>query len=177
MLGGWTRRCASQPGGWTMIKVMAGGAAFFAAALLASAASADVYAEDLGKCMVKATSDADNITVIQWIYDAISLNPAIKSGGGISAAQKVADDKGMAALFDRLLFKDCRAESILAIKNEGAQGFYTSFELLGKTAMVKLTSDPKVSAGIGDFGKYIDKAEMRATFKEAGAESQLGPNN
>ncbi len=86
----------------------------------------------------------------------------------ITPEQKIANDQKMAALFERLLLVDCRAESKDALKYEGVAGFQSSFEVLGKAATMGLMTDPHAAASMTGFASYLDRDKLNALFKEAG---------
>jgi hypothetical protein len=134
-------------------------------------ANAGVYGDDLGKCLVKATSVEDRATFMAWLYGVMSLNPAVHDLSKITPAQLDETDHKVADLFGRLIFKDCRSEAVDAIKYEGVASFQSSFELFGKVAMTGLLEEPHVSAGVSAFAKDIDMGEMKKLVTEAGVKA------
>src|SRR5262249_28277691 len=54
-------------------------AAFAAALALARSATAGPYADDMAKCFVAATTSQDKTTLVQWMFAASSLHPAVKA--------------------------------------------------------------------------------------------------
>ena len=92
--------------------------AMVVAVLAPATASAGVYADDLGKCLVKATSVGDKATFTTWMFGVMSLNPAVHDLSKITPAQLNENDHKVAELFGRLVFKDCRTETLEAIKYE-----------------------------------------------------------
>jgi hypothetical protein len=136
--------------------------ALLAALQIPTPAVAGVYSDDLGKCLVARSTEAEKQQLVEWIFLAISLNPTIKPLTNISDAQRDAADKGMARLFESLLGESCATESALAIKYEGAAAFSQSFELLGKVAGQQMFGSPEVAAGSEKFAQYIDVAGLQA---------------
>jgi len=147
----------------------------FMAALLSSAASAGVYTDDLTKCLVKSSSADDQILLVQWIFSAFALNPAVAPLSSISAEQREEINKRTAALTERLLTVDCHKESVAAIKYEGITAISSGFQALGEVASRGLMNDPKVAAGMGDLDKYYDNGKLNELGQEAGVPAPAAP--
>ena len=145
-------------------------ATLLGACAAASVSVAGPYADDLGKCFVKSASPADNSVFMQWLFDAISLNPSI-AHGAVSENDRRIDNQKFAQLVSRFLFKDCRAQAVDALKYEGSQGMFGSFSLFGQTAAAGLMRDPKVSAEMGSFDDLLDKDGLKSLAKDAGVDS------
>jgi hypothetical protein len=122
---------------------------------------AGVYSDDLGKCLVNASTAEDKQQLVQWVFFAISLNPTIKPYANISAEQRVATDKKMAAVFEKLLGESCVREATEAMKYEGNLAFSESFRLLGQVAGREIFASPEVAAGTENFTQYIDIEKLR----------------
>src|SRR5580692_5230588 len=95
----------------------------FASVALLSMASvapalAGPYADDLSKCLVKSSSADDQLTLMKWIFAALSAHPAVKPLANISDSQRTEFNAKAGALFERLVTKDCRTESVAALKYE-----------------------------------------------------------
>jgi hypothetical protein len=129
----------------------------FGLAIAASApASAGVYSDDLGKCLVNASSAEEKQQLVQWMFFSIALNPAIKPYSNITPEQRDATNKAMAGLLEKLLGESCRAETQEAIRYEGNAAFAESFRLLGQVAGKEMFASPDVSAGSAEFTKHLD---------------------
>lgn len=131
-------------------------------------ARAGVYADDLGKCLVKSSSTDDQIALVQWIYSAMSAHPAVKPYSNFTPEQIDAVTRKGSGLFERLLTVDCRAEAVAALKYEGPSALESGFSLLGQIAMRNLMSEPHVVQNLANLGKDADAAKMNALFAEAG---------
>jgi hypothetical protein len=135
---------------------------FFPALVLLSALQlpgtghAGVYSDDLGKCLVSASTAQEKQQLVQWIFFSISLNPAIKPYSNITQEQREASDRDMAKLLGKLLGESCTNETKQAVKYEGSTAFSTSFRLLGEVAGREMFSSPEVSAGAEAFTNYLD---------------------
>jgi hypothetical protein len=135
---------------------------------LAGPAAADVYADALGKCMVDSSSEADRVTLVRWIFGAISVNPRLADMTKTTQADRDQMSRKLAALTQRLLTKDCRQQAVRALKNEGDAVFQAAFSILGRAATQSLMGDPATQREIGRFAEYLDKPSLQALAKEAG---------
>lgn len=135
-----------------------------AALLLASAApaSAGVYADDLGKCVVVHMSPQDQQDLIRWIFGAMALHPGIKPYAKISDEERDGFTRKAGHLIERLLTEDCRTQSETAIRNEGAPSIETAFKLAGEVAMRTLMTHPDVTANLATLDKYVDAQKIKA---------------
>ncbi len=151
-----------------MARSAIGAAAFAAIMFCSSAASAGVYTDDLGKCLVSSTNDSDKQQLVQWIFGAIAMNPSIKPYANISAEQRQVFDRNMAAIVERLLFNDCRKATVDALKYEGESSLEASFGVLGGVASRSMFNRPETTSAVSAYSTYIDKEKLAALFKEAG---------
>lgn len=142
-----------------------------AAAVHPAPAHAGVYGDDLAKCLVERTSDADKILLAQWIYTVISVHPSAASLGKISDADREAVAERAGKVFETLLTDSCREQAAKTIKYEGTDALGNGFKVLGEIAMTTLLGDPGVSAESQNFVKYVDQAKITAALTaEAAAE-------
>lgn len=88
---------------------------------LAAPATAGVYSDDLGKCMVKATSADDRTDLIRWVYMIISASPKVAPLSKVSEAERKASNVTTVRLMERLVMQDCRPQSTDAFKYEGSR--------------------------------------------------------
>jgi hypothetical protein len=151
-----------------MKRAIIGAAAFLAVGLYGSMATAGVYADDLSKCLVNSSSDADRVVLAQWIFGAMAAAPQIKAYSAVTPQQKELFDRRIADVFGRLLLVDCRKETVAALKNEGVSVMETSFGVLGQVATRTLFADPATSAAVSKFSDYLDKGRMDALLAESG---------
>jgi hypothetical protein len=135
-----------------------------ALSLFASAAQAGAFTDDLSKCVVKSTTEADQKALVIWIFAVVSQHPDARAISSVSADKRDAMARQTAALMERLLTSDCRKETVAAIKYEGRDAIETAFGVLGEIAMTNLMSDPAVSKELTGLGAYLDKAK----FEELG---------
>lgn len=144
------------------------GAVLLAAAIMPGQASASPYGDDLTKCIVGHTSEADNLLLAKWIFVAMSASSKIKDMSNVSAAQRTEVNLSTSKMFNRLITNDCRAETVAALKYDGQQSLESAFELLGKVAMQSLMGDPGVQANLSGLNQAFDKQAFNAMMIEAG---------
>jgi hypothetical protein len=138
------------------------GAAAGVALFYASYASAGLYADDLGKCLVAATTKDDRIALIRWLFVAASHHAAVKTIMTVTPTQQDESDKIIGALTTRLLTESCKSEAQKALQYEGAVTFQLAFEVLGKVAGQELFTSPDVAASMKGLSKYIDADKLKA---------------
>lgn len=125
----------------------------------------DAASRALGQCLVLKTNGGDRLLVARWLAGAIGAGDATRDMLTVDQADKAAADKGMAALYTRLFTVDCAAEARPLFKARDQAGIEAAGGMLGEIAMRELMNDPKVSAAIGAYAKFIDPAEF-AVFDE-----------
>jgi hypothetical protein len=135
--------------------------------LSSAATSAGPFADDMAKCLVRATTAADKTMLVQWMFAMMALHPDVKQLGSIAADQRASLNQSMGNLMVSLLTDRCVAESREAVKNEGLGTIESSFNVLGQVAAQSLFANPEVAAGIAEFGKLVDAEKLRALLAEA----------
>jgi hypothetical protein len=139
-------------------------------------ATAGVYTDDLTKCLVKSTSDQDQILLIKWIFAMFALHPAVQPLAAVTADQRDTLDKDGASLMSRLLTENCRQQAIDALKYEGISAVRDSFQVLGQVATRGLMTDPHVTDGMAKLGKYFSEDEkMKKFIKDVGVAGKHDP--
>jgi hypothetical protein len=141
-----------------------------ASLLLAGAepAQTSVYTGDLAKCLVAKTSDNDRLTLVKWIFAAISASPKVADMTHVDDAGRETHNRQVAALFNRLIAVDCRAEAVAGIRYEGQPALEGAFGTLGQVAMRDLMNEDRVSASVAQMGELAQTPELHAVLKEAG---------
>ena len=137
--------------GWVMSVSL-----FSSAVLVAPSAEADVFTDDLSRCLISSTDDADKIAVMRWMFGAMSVHPELADLSSTTLSQRTAGDISMARLFKRLMMKDCRAEADRLMTVGGDSGFEAAFEVLGQSAMITLMSNDRVNEAILNYVQYLD---------------------
>ena len=143
-------------------------AAALAALAAAAPASAGLYTDELSKCLVAKSGAADRTLLVQWVFGAVSVHPAVQDMAKASEERRRELGRGAAALFGRLMFEDCRSETVAAVRYDGVGAIHTSFGILGQVAMTDLMSHPQVGRELEAMGRGVDPRRMEALMREAG---------
>jgi hypothetical protein len=146
------------------IKVAAIGAAFAFAGLVSQPALAGPYSDEMAKCLVTSTSEADKNFLVKWMFAAAALHPAVKSISSVTDAQRNELNMKTAKLFERLLTESCKSQVQTAIKYEGQSTIESAFQVLGQVAARGLFSDPSVNGFIAQLGNHIDKQKLESVL-------------
>ena len=153
--------------------------ALFATLLLATLlgfasteAEAGPYGDDLGKCLVNATTSTDKRAVVKWMLATAALHPDVKAIT-VSTQQYDALNKATGTLFERLLTKTCRQQAQQAVKFEGESTIESSFQILGQAAARELFAYPSVAAGMADMTKHSDSRKGIPVLGNTAAGSQI----
>lgn len=136
--------------------------------LCGSAAYAGPYSDDLGKCMVRSSTEEDRGALVRWLFSSLAVHPSVKDMATVTPQQREDADHRVADLFSRLLFTSCRKETVEAIKYEGPSAMQSAFEVFGRVSFQALASNKDVSDRMGSFTKFIDQGEMVRLAAEAG---------
>lgn len=126
---------------------------------------AGIYADDLSKCLVSSTNEADKTLLVKWIFSAISLNKEVSSFVNMPATIREKLNEDAAGLYMRLLTDSCKVQTHDAFKYEGQAAIGTAFQLLGQVASQGIFSDPAVAAGMTDLMKYFDEKKLNAVLE------------
>ena len=119
-------------------------------------AVAGPYADELGKCLSRSATSADNITLVKWIFATMALSPDLKDIVSITDSERNVLNQQMGKVFETLVTRSCRTQAKNALQYEGSEGFGSGFGALGETAMTLLYSNPAVAEGMFGFIQYID---------------------
>ena len=125
-------------------------------------ATAGPYTNDLTKCIVESTTTDDRTALLNWIFTAASLHPALSSIASVSQEHMDKANKRTADLFMKLLTDTCRQQAKKAIQYEGQLAIQTSFQILGQVAAKELFSSPEVAAGMSELDKHIDEKKLKS---------------
>lgn len=146
-----------------------------AALLLGAPAWAGTFADDLGRCMGKAANPQDHVTLVHWMFAALSQHPAAAALATVNMEQRLTINKEMAALYERLLYVDCRKEAVAALKNEGSPALGAGFAALTQVAMRDLLGDYHVPQALQALVQSLDKGKQTALYGEAGVPEPKSP--
>ena len=132
--------------------------------LICGTATAGPYADDMAKCLVKSTSEADKRDLIKWMFGAFSLHPDVESMVSVTNAEREQLNKNAGKLFMKLLTVSCKKETEEALKYEGKHTISNSFRILGSVAARGLMSHPNVGNFIAGLDKHVDKQKLDELF-------------
>jgi hypothetical protein len=143
-------------------------AAFTLAVALGSvtAAHAGPYADEFSKCLGAKMSDADRTTAAVWLFEEMSANPALKPMTNVTEAQRADARKAAAAMVQRVVTEDCRAQAAAALRNEGGGVLMRPFFEQGQASIGLLVRDPAVTAGMQQISQYLDVAKLAAIMRD-----------
>lgn len=138
-----------------------------ALALVASgAARAGPYADEVTKCFLTKMSDTDRTAVVVWLFAEVSANPALKPMTNVTDAQRTEARKAFAALSQRLITGDCRAEAAAALRNEGGGVLIGTLGAVAQASIGSAMRDPAVIGNMQQIGQYFDTAKLAAIMTD-----------
>ena len=126
------------------------------ACCLTSFTQAGVYTDQLSNCLVVSSSERDKLTLVKWMFTAMSLHPAVSDLALVTDEKRNSSNQTMADLLANLLTERCLAQTEAAIANEGPTSLQRSFSILGQVAAAALFSNLEVAAGLSELDKYLD---------------------
>lgn len=132
--------------------------------LLSCVAHAGPFTDEMSKCLVRSTSEADKTLLVKWIYAAMSAHPDVKALSNVSLEQGIQLNKQTSVLVVRLLTQNCKTETEQALKFEGEKTFAASFEVLGAVAMQGIMANADVSAYFAGFEQQLDAKALQDAF-------------
>ena len=135
---------------------------------IAGIAPASVFTDDLARCLVRATTSGDRQTIMRTIFFAAAANPALAGLTSISAEQRHEGLRAAAAIYDRLMLDDCRAETIEVLRNDGPASLELAFQTLGQLAAREMINSPEGAAVLNQLTGLMDTARLEAMAREAG---------
>ena len=123
------------------------------------------YTDDLTKCIIESTTQADRIAFVKWMFYAISMHPAVKSHASISEEQINKASENVTKLLMKLLTESCREKAKKAVKYEGQLAIQNSFQTLGQVAAQEIFTNPEVAKVMSDLEKYIDGEQLKSSLE------------
>ena len=127
-------------------------------------AFAGPYSDEMAKCLVTSTSEADKNFLVKWMFAAAALHPAVKSISSVTDTQRNELNVRTAKLFEKLLTVSCKSQVQQAVKYEGQSTIDSAFQVLGQVAARGLFSDPAVNGFIAQLGNHIDPKKMESVL-------------
>ena len=145
------------------LATLALGAVVWAAA--GAQARAQATGAELESCVVAAADDDDRRVLAQWMFTALALHPDLAGMASVSDAQREQASRDMAAMLERFLTVDCRAQATAAFRDGSAEmAFHRAFQRVGQLAGESLFADPGVAAAGQAVAGYVDLDEIAAAL-------------
>lgn len=135
------------------------------ASIAVHSAKAGVYSDDLSKCLVSSTSDADKTLLMKWIFSAIALNKEVSGYVNMPADVREKINTDAAGLYMRLLTDSCKSQTHDAFKYEGQAAIESAFQLLGQVASQGIFGDPAVQAGMAGLTNHFDEEKLNQVIE------------
>jgi hypothetical protein len=128
-------------------------------------APAKAQTDSFANCLADNTTGKERKLLARWIFTAMAAHPEIKDLANVTPQASDEVSRELGALVTRLLAESCKEETkAVAAKGNAAVAMRTAFENLGRLAMAEIMSNPDVSAAIGKFEPYMDKAKLQAAL-------------
>lgn len=131
-------------------------------AIAPSVTHAGIYTDEMTKCLVASTSNEDRITLVRWMFSAMSQHPAVTSLTNVKDSDVEKANAETGALFMKLLTESCVDATKKAVKYEGPAAIQMSFQVLGQVAASDIFADPGVRKVMSGLEKYADKTKLEA---------------
>ncbi|SJZ41212.1 hypothetical protein SAMN02745119_00530 [Trichlorobacter thiogenes] len=128
---------------------------------MATTAYAGPFTDEMSKCLVRSTSEADKTLLIKWIFAAMATHPDVKALSGVTPEMGEQLNKETGKLVMRLLTVSCKTETRQAVDFEGDDTFKASFGVLGQVAMQGLMANGEVSKYFSGFEKHLNAKELQ----------------
>jgi hypothetical protein len=141
----------------------------FSLLLLSQAALAGPYTDDLAKCLVASTTQADRVALARWIFISFSAHPSVAPISSVKAADIESANAEVGDMFMKLLTASCREKAKIALRYEGSAAIQLSFQVLGQVAGMELASSPDVQARMSGFAKHVDEQKIKDMATEPDA--------
>ena len=142
--------------------------ALFAALLLVTTtAGAGPYTDDLSKCLVASSTEADRVALVRWIFISMAAHPDVSSISSAKPADVETANAEMGRLVMKLLTDTCREKVQVATKYEGLAALQGSFQVLGTVATSELMTNPAVQGRLAGFMKHVDTNALKAATTES----------
>lgn len=112
----------------------------------------------LKKCMNGAVTKDDRATLVLWLHSVYALHPTLRPVDAISAEQRELRERAVAAVYERIWAKNCKAEVAAARKSENdarlLEGMVAPLVGLAVSALMR---DPGVQNGFKGPIQFIDR--------------------
>lgn len=124
------------------------------------AARAGSYADALSRCLIHATTPADQKIVVRWAFATLALDPDVASMASVAPAQRQAINQQAGDLVTHLLVQSCSQPVQQTLMFEGVAGAQAAFEAWARWAVTQVAGQPAVLQGAGALLQYIDLGKL-----------------
>ncbi|RDE18761.1 hypothetical protein DV711_14160 [Motiliproteus coralliicola] len=128
-------------------------------------AQAQIYTDDLSRCLVESSTHQDKLTLVRWMFSAMALHPSVQSMASINADQRDQANQEVAGLFMQLTTERCLPQLQNAVKYEGPMAMQASFRILGQVAAQELFANPEVKQGMAGLQQHMDNERLQQVLK------------
>jgi hypothetical protein len=122
--------------------------------------AAGVDSDDLGQCLIRATTPADRKVLTQWAFATLALDPDVAHLATISSAQRESLNQQAGSVVTAMLTDACPAQAQRAFANGGPEAIQSAFETWGQWAITGVASEPHVMQGMAGLLQYIDIGKL-----------------
>lgn len=136
--------------------------AFAVAPVNARAQSESPTIQALSACVERSTTQQDSVVLTRWLFVAIARHPSLVNLANIPDSERVAANRSMAQLFNRLVLEDCRAETRAAWLADGQPALDAPFRSFGERAMADIMGHADVNAAVAEMSSYFDSEGFAA---------------
>lgn len=126
---------------------------------------AQIYTNDLSRCLVESSTSQDKLTLVRWMFSAMALHPSVRSMAPISDGQRDLANREVADLFMQLTTERCLPQLEKAVKYEGPLALQASFRVLGQVAAQELFASPEVKQGMAGLERHMDNERLQQILK------------
>ncbi|GGN45470.1 hypothetical protein GCM10011349_11570 [Novosphingobium indicum] len=131
-----------------------------------TAAEEQDLSSKLGQCFALKSTGEDRLTLAGWFVAALASAPQIAGVAKVESATKDKFDRQVAALFTRLMTKDCVEYARPLFRARSNAGVRAAGETLGRLAMQELMGDPNAAAQMmGGYLSYLHEEDFAAVVK------------
>jgi hypothetical protein len=128
--------------------------------LIAQPIAAGVYGDELGKCLVRSTTDTDKSHLVRWRFATIAAHPEVRSMASITVEERDELSAGAATIFRNLLIDACGSEAKEAVQHEGQATIEAALSVLGSVATHGLMAHPDVTAFLSTLEEHLDQEKL-----------------
>ena len=124
------------------------------------------HGDQLAKCITEKTTKEDRAALINWMFAALAMNPALEKLAKISDEERLSINKAGGAMFQKALAEVCLEEAKATSRIEGSDAVGAAFGALGELAMEEMFSDPAVNSELEKLITFVDLNKLVPIFAQ-----------